>query len=72
MVEEARVLLPPVTAKQIDLVKCYYAMLLSVLIELGLFTSLSKVAIAENKFLSVRATILLGELTYLVSKHLVH
>ena len=66
--EEARTLLLPTTTGRPDIVKCHLALLLSVMVDLGLFDSIAHICLGENGHLVTKAAILLGELLHLVSE----
>ena len=68
--EEGRCLLPPVTATQPDLVKCFDALLLSTLIDAKLLKSLALVCLAKNTHLAVSVAILLRELIHFVHTYI--
>ena len=62
-------LLPPTTTGRPDIVKCHLALLLSVMVDLGLFDSIAHICLGENGHLATKAAILLGELLHLVSEN---
>jgi rapamycin-insensitive companion of mTOR len=66
--EEAYSLLPPTTTGRPNIVKCHLSLLLSLMMDLGLFTSIAHICLGENGYLATRAAILLGELSHLANK----
>ncbi|KAG9261636.1 rapamycin-insensitive companion of mTOR-like isoform X1 [Astyanax mexicanus] len=69
---EAKVILPHRTRSRPDLMDNYLALILSTLINSGLLEGLVEVVTSSDDDLSVRATILLGELLHMASSLLPH
>ncbi|XP_066509823.1 rapamycin-insensitive companion of mTOR-like isoform X1 [Hoplias malabaricus] len=69
---EAKVILPHRARSRPDLIDNYLALILSILINNGLLEGLVEVVTSSDDHLSVRATILLGELLHMASSLLPH
>ncbi|KAL7836094.1 hypothetical protein AOLI_G00273780 [Acnodon oligacanthus] len=69
---EAKVLLPHRARSRPDLLDNYLALILSTLISCGLLEGLVEVVTSSEDVLSVRATVLLGELLHMASSLLPH
>ncbi|XP_078353189.1 rapamycin-insensitive companion of mTOR-like isoform X2 [Oculina patagonica] len=65
--EEAKALLPHRATGRTNLAKNYIALVLAAFMNAGLFESLVEVITSSDPFISVRATILLGELLHLAN-----
>ncbi|KAB7494664.1 Rapamycin-insensitive companion of mTOR [Armadillidium nasatum] len=70
VVAEAKVLLPHIAKFRPNLIQNYFSLILYTLIKKGLLSSLCEVVITSSQSLSIKATILIGELLHKVDQNL--
>ena len=68
MAAEGKSLLPIKTMERVNLRECYHSLLLAVFKKAGLFRAVVELVRGADQYVSVRATILIGELLHLVSQ----